>query len=224
MSLPEFELVSFLMCPYVRRSRIVLIEKDIEHKVNYLNPQDLPAWFHDISPLGKVPVLLVNGEPLFESMVIVEYLDEATPGSLYPADIFEKAKTRSWIVFGEDILSQSFDMMNTLDEKEYKKAVALLDERFDILEEDVLAEGPFFNGEGFGIIDAVYAPVFHFHKAIREIDDQGLFDDRPRLSAWSDRLLAHPSVIASVPDGFEDKLTNWIRGKESILSAKMTTG
>lgn len=222
MSLPEFELVSFLMCPYVRRARIVLLEKGIEHKINYLDPQDLPAWFHDISPLGKVPVLMVNGEPLFESMVIVEYLDEVTPGSLYPDDIFNKARTRSWIEFGEDILSTTFDLMNTADEKEYKKNIALLDERFDILEEDVLGEGPYFNGEKFGNIDAVYAPIFQFHKAIREIEDPGLFANRPFLSDWSEQLLAHPSVLGSVPDGFADKLTGWLKSKESILSSKMT--
>ena len=221
MSLPKFELVSFLMCPYVRRSRIVLLEKNIEHEVNYLNPEDLPIWFHDISPMGKVPVLLVDGEPLFESMVIVEYLDEITPGSLYPADVFEKAKNRSWIEFGEDILSTTFDLLNTKDEKAFKQAVAKLDERFDILEEDVLTEGPFFNGKKFGIVDAVYAPIFHFHKAVQDIDDQGLFDDRPRLNDWSARLLEHPSVINSVPDNFQEKMTAWIRAKNSVLSTKM---
>ena len=221
MSLPKFELVSFVMCPYVRRSRIVLLEKGIEHEVNYLNPQELPAWFYDVSPMGKVPILKVDGEPLFESMVIIEYLDEVTPGSLYPSDIFEKAKNRSWIEFGEDILSITFDLMNTKDEKEYKRAVTKLDERFDILEDDVLTGGAFFNGDSLGIIDAVYAPIFHFHKAVKDIDDQALFDDRPRLTSWSDNLLVHPSVIASVPDDFAEKLTNWLRNKDSIISAKM---
>lgn len=221
MSLPKFELVSFVMCPYVRRARITLLEKGIEHEVKYLDPQDLPAWFYDISPMGKVPVLLVDGEPLFESMVIVEYLEEITPGKLYPEDPFQKAQNRSWIVFGEDILSKTFDLMNSKDEKEYSRTVAMLDERFDILEEDVLSEGPFFNGEMFGIVDAVYAPIFHFHKAVKEIDDHGLFDERPLLTAWSEKLLVQPSVIASVPDDFNHRLTDWLRNKDSVLSAKM---
>ena len=221
MSLPKFELVSFPLCPYVQRARTVLQEKGIEHDVKYIDLSEPPPWFYDIYPLGKVPVLLVDGEPLFESMPIVEYLDEITPGSLYPTDVFKKAQNRSWIEYGNEILSVTFDLINTKDEKAFKQAVALLDDRFDVLEEDVLAEGPFFNGESFGIVDAVYAPIFRFHLAVKAIEDQGLFDDRPLLTAWSENLLAHPSVIASVPDTYHEKLNTWLRNKDSLLSAKM---
>lgn len=221
MSFPKFELISFLMCPYVRRARIVLLEKGIEHDVKYLDPSDLPPWFHDVSPMGKVPVLLVDKEPLFESMAIIEYLDEITPGSLHPSDVFEKAKNRSWIEFGNDLLSTTFDLIRTDDKKAYKKATASLDEHFDILEEDVLGEGPFFNGDKFSIVDAVYAPIFHFHQAIQKIEDLGFFDDRPLLTTWCEHLLEYPSVRNSVPETFEERLEGWLHGQDSILSAKM---
>ena len=219
--LPKFELISFALCPFVQRARTILLEKGIEHTVKYIDLSEPPAWFFDISPLEKVPVLLVDGEPLFESMVIVEYLDEITPGSLYPADPFKKAQNRSWIEYGNDILSTTFTLMTTTDEKEFKRAVATLDDRFDILEEDVLGEGPYFNGDNFSVVDAVYAPVFRFHNAIQAIEAQGLFEDRPLLTAWGENLLAHPAVKACVPDSYESDLDIWLKDRESILSAKM---
>ena len=78
MSLPKLKLISFTLCPYVQRAMIVLNEKNIPFDIEYIDLSEPPPWFYDISPLEKVPVLLVNDEPLFESMVICEYLDEIT--------------------------------------------------------------------------------------------------------------------------------------------------
>ncbi len=54
---------------------ILLRAKDIDFEVTYINLQEKPDWFLDISPHGKVPVLSVDGVPLFESNAIAEYLD-----------------------------------------------------------------------------------------------------------------------------------------------------
>ena len=55
---------------------IVLRAKDIAFEVTYINLREKPEWFLEISPHGKVPVLNVDGQPLFESNAIAEYLDE----------------------------------------------------------------------------------------------------------------------------------------------------
>ncbi|MCG8544426.1 MAG: glutathione S-transferase N-terminal domain-containing protein, partial [Alphaproteobacteria bacterium] len=55
---------------------IVLRAKDVDFDVTYINLREKPDWFLKISPHGKVPVLSVNEQPLFESNAIAEYLDE----------------------------------------------------------------------------------------------------------------------------------------------------
>lgn len=80
MSQPaKLELVSFKVCPFVQRSVIALNAKGIAYTLTHINPHEPPDWFKAISPLGKVPVLLVDGTPLFESAVILEYLKCSPP-------------------------------------------------------------------------------------------------------------------------------------------------
>ena len=60
----KFELISFKTCPYVQRAVITLNHKNLEHSVTYIDLADPPAWFHEVSPLGKVPVLKVDDHKL----------------------------------------------------------------------------------------------------------------------------------------------------------------
>ena len=216
MTLPTFKLVSFSLCPYVQRAMIVLSEKNITFDVEYIDLSAPPPWFYDISPLEKVPVLLVDDEPLFESMVICEYLDEVTDGSLYPADAFKRATNRSWIEFGNDILSSTLEFYTTEDEKRFKHLTNILMDRFEILEDEI-SDGSYFNGDNFSMIDAVYAPIFRYYNRIAQYKDFGFFDDAPKIKAWGDTLLARPSVIKSVPDTYEQDTTAYIQNLKSVF-------
>lgn len=222
MSNKKFELVSFALCPYVQRARAILIEKKIDYDVKFIDLNSPPEWFFDVSPMEKVPVLLVDGEPLFESLAICEYLDEVTPGSLYPDDPFKKAQNRAWIEFGNAILDSSFDLYSTEDEKRFKQLTAVLDEKFDTLEEDCLTGTSFFNGDSFSIIDAVYGPIFRYHKTCEKFHDFGFFEDKPNLTLWCDSLLSYDAIINSAPDDYAEKLEARLRNQDSVFSSKMT--
>ena len=76
----DLVLVSHTLCPYVQRAMIVLAEKQADHQRIYIDLKDKPAWFREISPLGKVPVLIVDKEPVFESAVICEFPATTAPG------------------------------------------------------------------------------------------------------------------------------------------------
>lgn len=216
MSLPALKLISFTLCPYVQRAMIVLKEKNVPFDIEYIDLSEPPPWFYDISPLEKVPVLLVNDEPLFESMVICEYLDEITEGSLYPSDAFARAKNRAWIEFGNDILNTTYEFYTTEDEKRFKHLKNTLMDRFEVLE-DEFAGDSFFNGDHFSMIDAVYAPVFRYHQRIAGYKDYGLFEDAPNIKAWGNRLMQRPSVISSVPDSYDSDMTNYIKKLTSVF-------
>ena len=221
MSYDNLKLISFTICPYVQRAMIVLNEKNISFDIEYIDLSAPPPWFYDVSPLEKVPVLLVDGNPLFESMVICEYLDEITPGSLYPADAFEKAQSRSWIEFGNHILGSTFDFLRTDDSKKFNHLKSSLTDHFDVLEDEI-SDADYFNGSDFSMIDAIYAPIFRYHKRISDYEDYGLFEDAPRVKAWGERLLERPSVINSVPESYDEGVTKFLKKQNSILGNAMT--
>ena len=78
---------------------ILLRAKDVEFDVTYVNLREKPDWFLEISPHGKVPVLKVDDEILFESSAIAEYLDEVVSPRLHPEDPIARAKNRAWTDF-----------------------------------------------------------------------------------------------------------------------------
>jgi glutathione S-transferase len=62
----KIKLVSFLLCPFVQRSVILLEKKQIQYQLEYIDLDQPPNWFRQLSPMGKVPLMMVNGEVLFE--------------------------------------------------------------------------------------------------------------------------------------------------------------
>jgi len=92
----DLELISFNVYPFVQRSVITLIHKNCDYKITFIDVSNPPDWFLEISSLGKVPVLKVDGkEVLFESAVINEFIDDVTPGTLKPSDPLTLAKNRA---------------------------------------------------------------------------------------------------------------------------------
>ena len=72
--------------------------KDVEFEVTFINLRDKPDWFLKISPHGKVPVLKIGEDILFESNAIAEFLDETVSPRLHPEDPIERARNRAWTV------------------------------------------------------------------------------------------------------------------------------
>lgn len=216
MSLPKLKLISFSMCAYVQRARIVLLEKNIPHAVEYIDLDAPPSWFFDVSPLEKVPLLLVDEQALFESMVICDYLDEVTADSLYPEDPLLKARQRGWIVFGDSILDTVYGLLAAQDEKLFKRAKATILDRLDAVEE-TLQEDQLFGGEGFGMVDVSYAPLLRFLAALQQYAQLDFLADTPALADWAQRLLLRPSVADSVPEGYAAQLPGYLKRPGTVL-------
>src|SRR3954469_16264362 len=88
------KLISHKLCPYVQRAVIALAEKAVPFERIDIDLANKPDWFLKISPLGKTPVLLVGDVAIFESAVILEYLEETQPVQLHPADPLTRAEHR----------------------------------------------------------------------------------------------------------------------------------
>ncbi len=198
------KLVSFKLCPFVQKAVIVLKQKQIDYDIEYIDLAAPPDWFLKISPFGKVPVLIMDEDVIFESSVIIEFLEEAFANKLHPADLIQRAKNRSWIEFSSPCLAASFNLSIAEDKQSFEGTMDDLNNRFDQLEARLINE-PYFNGEQFSLVDASYAPLFHRLHCMNELNP-GLFlpDRHPNINRWKDRLLQERSVIDSTVSNFTE--------------------
>ena len=129
-------LISHKLCPYVQRAVIALTEKGVAPERIDIDLANKPDWFLAISPLGKTPVLQCD-VPIFESGVILEYLEETQLKPLHPADPLRRAEHRGWIEFGSAVLGDIAGFYAAADEATFKAKTAQLEQRFARLESRV---------------------------------------------------------------------------------------
>lgn len=215
--MPELELISHLLCPYVQRAIITLLEKEIPHERTYIDLANKPDWFQKISPLGKVPLLKVDREVLFESAVICEYLDEITPSSLHPSDPLQKARHRSWIEFGSSILNQITGLYNAPDQISFEQKCNELISKFLWIEQSLNHTG-YFAGSSFSLVDAVYGPIFRYFDVFDTIQNFGIFTNTPRVETWRQLLLIRPSIHQAVTEDYGSRLLAFLQQRGSYLS------
>ncbi|MEY2686176.1 MAG: hypothetical protein RL375_374 [Pseudomonadota bacterium] len=102
----RLRLIGSLTSPYVRKVRIVLLEKKLEHKLELEDVWSAQTRIGESNPLGKVPCLVMEGgEALFDSRVIVEYVDTLSPlARLIPDKGRERAEVRTWEALADGVL------------------------------------------------------------------------------------------------------------------------
>ena len=131
------KLISFKLCPFVQKAVLTLLHKNIDFDIEYIDLMNPPQWFLDISPLGKVPVLQVGEDVIFESSVIVEYLDEVYGESLHPADPLVKAHNRSWMEFGNECLMNGYKLIVAEDEAGFNEQREAMQNKLKQLENKI---------------------------------------------------------------------------------------
>ena len=130
---------------------ILLRAKDVDFEVTYINLREKPDWFLKISPHGKVPVLVVDDQPLFESNAIAEYLDEMVAPRLHPEDSIKRARNRAWTDFVPDFSRGLTGIYYTKTKKAMEEGLEAAPKCVARLEEAIAKErgndGPYFNGK-----------------------------------------------------------------------------
>ncbi|HEY3046619.1 MAG TPA: glutathione S-transferase family protein [Polaromonas sp.] len=217
----ELTLISHTLCPYVQRAAIVLAEKGVAFERRDVDLANKPDWFLAISPLGKTPVLLVGKQPVFESAVICEYLDETVAPPLHPAQPLTRARHRGWMEFGSAVLNIVGSFYNAPDAAALQARREELLVKFAQLEQALPDHGPYFAGEKFSIVDAVFGPVFRYFDVFEQIGEAGFFDATAKVRAWRHALAQRPSVQQAVSPQYPGLLKQFLRERHSELSRRM---
>lgn len=213
----KLTLISHALCPYVQRAAIALAEKGVPFERIDIDLADKPDWFLALSPLGKVPVLKVGERVIFESAVILEYLEETQPNPLHPADPLTRAEHRAWIEFGSALLADIWGFYTAAEAAGAEAKAAAMAAKFARLE-DRLAAGPWFDGADFSLVDAAFAPVLRYFDLFDAIGDFGILDGKPRVAAWRRSLAARPSVRGAVAPDYPARLRAFVIGRGGHLA------
>ncbi|GAA5905477.1 hypothetical protein JCM5296_005884 [Sporobolomyces johnsonii] len=188
-------------CPFVQRVWIALEEKELAYHYVEINPYLKEGHFLAINPKGLVPAIEYKGKALYESLVLLEFLDDAFPDhSLRPADPHEAGVVRlasqqvsnvTIPAFYKYVQAQSADDQRAGGEAFIKSLQDVYQQWF------VKGGATWARGEQFGILDCVLAPwiarfgILERHRAFR-IDDVGA-----DFEAYARRVLERPSVRAT---------------------------
>jgi len=175
------------LCPYCHRVRMVLAEKGIAVDVVDVDARNLPDELMDFNPYGNVPTLVDRDLRLYESRIIMEYLDERFPHPpLLPVDPVSRANSRLFMYRIERDWYGSMDRIFKGDAAQSAQARNELRESL-ITTAPVFGAHPFFMSDEFSLVDCCVAPLLWRLPALGiEIPEQikGLHAYMTRIFAW----------------------------------------
>ena len=220
------ELVSYKLCPYVQRAVITLTEKSVPFVRTDIDLSHKPKWFIEKSPTGKVPMLVVNEhDVLFESHIICEYIDNVTQGNMLPSVPLARAQHQGWIAFGSTILNTIAKLYSTPVKTEFEQACRELKNAFRRIETEV--KQPYFSGDAFMMVDAVYAPIFRYFDVFEsnvasDATLVGVLNGLENTRRWRQQLEQRPSVQSAVAADYSDSLLAFVAKKGGYLSHQLS--
>ena len=212
-------------CPFAQRTWLALEEKGLSYEYREVNPYKKEKDFLEINPLGLVPALVYHGKPLYESLVLNEFLEDEFPDSkpLLPKDSFERARIRLWI----DHLAKKFipAYFRTMQAQEKDKQREALSELTDALRKYLeQVKGPWFSGEEFSLADITVAPWINRIYILEE--HRGLTDELlgEHWPAYKRFIKERPSVLktSSDPQYYVDIYQRYLRNEAQSEVGKAT--
>jgi glutathione S-transferase len=196
-------------CPFAQRALLALSAKGIEHDViNCCLGPNKPQFLKDANPNGEVPVLLHDGNILYESDIIVEYVDEVFPQGrkLCPTDALSLAKGRILIKnFGSKVIPRFYKTLHDPNDENRDNLLNALDAW---VEKPLRQLGtPFFGGQDYNFVDVNNWPWLERLDALQELNLVVALDkDRfPKFLEYAKRMKAAPGIseLVHTPEEFK---------------------
>jgi glutathione S-transferase len=199
------KLIGSLTSPYVRKVRIVLAEKKLDYQLTIENVWSADTKIHQFNPLGKVPCLVTeDGGALFDSRVIVEYLDTLSPyNRLIPQAGRERAAVRCWEALSDGVLDAAVTVFKERQRPSEQISQEWIERQLNKIDvslqamSDGLGEQPFCRGATISLADiAVGCALAYLGFRFAEIDWRSKY---PNLVQLHDKLVTRASFVDTEP-------------------------
>ena len=202
------KLIGSLTSPYVCKVRIVLAEKKLDYQLVTEDVWSADTRIHESNPLGKVPCLIMEGhEAVFDSRVIVEYLDTLSPvGKLIPNGGRERAEVKTWEALADGVMDAA--ILARLEatwagRTEAQRSQAWIDRQFGKIDNALramsqgLGDKPHCAGVPMSLADiAVGCALGYLDFRFPQIDWRTPY---PNLHKLFDKLMQRQSFIDCIP-------------------------
>lgn len=202
------KLIGAVTSPYVRKVRVVMAEKKLDYQFVTEDVWSADTRIAESNPLGKVPCLIMEGgEAVFDSRVIVEYLDALSPvGRLIPAQGRERAEVKTWEALADGLLDAA--ILARLEatwagRSDVQRSQAWIDRQLRKVRDSLkamsqgLGDKPFCSGIHLSLSDvAVGCALGYLDFRFPQIDWR---TEYPNLRRLQDKLMLRPSFIDSRP-------------------------
>jgi glutathione S-transferase len=187
-------------CPFARRTRLVLHEKGAEFEAHEVDFRNKTEDFLTASPTGKVPVIVADGDSLYESNIVNQYLDEVYEGpKLMPENPKARAYARIWMAradedFYPQVFVSSMGRERGFSEERISEALKKLKVTLSRLEERLEARE--YLADGFSLADVAHAGNF---VRLHELEQNHTVSlaDYPNVVSWMERIEARESFRAA---------------------------
>ncbi|KAL2904290.1 Glutathione S-transferase U18 [Bienertia sinuspersici] len=209
--------------PFVMRARIALHLKSVDYEFIEESMQPKSELLLKSNPVHKkIPVLLHHEKPICESLIIVQYVDEAfsTGSSILPSNPYDRAIQRFWAAYLDDKWFPAFQGVSRAPNEEAKaKGLEQVREGLSLLEDafDKCSNGkPFFGGDKIGYLDIAFGSYLGWVRVSEKMNNIELIskDKTPKLHAWAERFSANDAVKDYMPE------TEKLMGFAKMLMAK----
>jgi glutathione S-transferase len=200
------KLLGSLASPYTRKVRVVLAEKKIDCELSVVDvqPVDNPVNAHN--PLGKIPTLILDdGTALYDSRVIVDFLDAVSPISrLIPDDTRSRVAVRRWEALADGVLDAGLLVRHELLREKRERSQAWTDKQLARMRRGLaqmsadLGERAFCHGERYSLAD-IAAGCCAGWLDFRKPADADWFAEYPALAQHYRKLMERPAFADTVP-------------------------
>lgn len=199
------KLIASLTSPYARKVRVVLAEKHIEYELQLDIPWQADTHVPDFNPLGKIPVLVLDdGTCVYDSRVIVEYLDQATPvHNVLPKDVRSRLLVKRWEALADgicDAAATTYLEQKRTQTQQNPEWIARQEQKIfrglGVAAQD-LGDDPWCMGDTYTLADiALGCTLGYLDLRFPQIAWR---ETHPNLAALAARLQERPAFSATVP-------------------------
>ena len=198
----ELVLLNFWPSLFGLRVRIALAEKGIKYESKEEDLSNKSPLLLEMNPIIKmIPVLIHNGKPVCESLIIVQYIDEVwnDKSPLLPSDPYQRAQARFWADFVDKKVSGAAKKVWSTKGEEQEAGKKEFLETLKTMEGE-LGDKPYFGGETFGYVDLSLITFYSWFHAYEVFGNINIVAECPKIIAWAKRCLQKESVAKTLPD------------------------
>lgn len=218
------KIISFKICPFVQRVTAALEAKQVPYEIEYISLNDKPQWFLDISPNGQVPILVTeDGTTLFESDVIIEYIDDEL-GNLEPnLSNEDKALDRAWSYLAAKHYLTQCGTMSSKNKATFEERTTNFIKAFEKVESKLTGETKFFKSDNISKVDIAWLALLHRAAIIEKHSGFDFLCGFPKVKAWQKSLLATGLAEKSVANDFVERFSDFYLTNTYLAENKDTS-